>query len=175
MIDLILMVILMFFSIDIILAYKYKIMHKSKHKYFLAFLHAYILLLNLFFIFYLGIAYSKNIFLLKILGAFLMLLGIYITIHTLIVLKEAAILPKNKLIIKGPFKYARHPIYLGYILIVFGFSSFFSSLYLLIYSLFLVLALNYLSRKEEEELIQRFGRLYLNYMKKTHRFIFRKF
>jgi len=175
MIDLIIIILLMFFLIDIVMVYKFKIMYKSKHKYFLALLHASILIINIIFIFYLGIVYSNKIFLaLNIVGIIILVIGILLTIYTLIFLKEIAILPKNKLIIKGPFKYARHPIYLGYILIVLGLSSFFSSLYLLIYLLFLVLALNYLSRKEEEELIQRFGKQYLNYIKTTPRFIFRK-
>ena len=172
MIDLILMVILMAFSIDILLVYKYKIMYKSKHKFLLAFLHASILLVNLFFIFYLGFIYQNKIsIIINIVGVIFVLLGMLLTVYTLVFLKEIAILPKNKLITGGPFKYSRHPIYLGYMLAVIGLSFFFGSLYLLIYSIALAFALNYLAKQEEKELVNRFGKVYLDYIKKVKRFL----
>ncbi len=170
MIDLILIIIFMIFSIDVLLAYKYKIMYKSKHKFLLAFLHLFILLINMVFILYLGIVYSNKIPIINIFGFIFLLFGISYIIYTLYFLKEAAILPKNKLIIKGPFNYSRHPIYVGHITIVLGLSLIFGSLHLFIYTIFLILALNYLAKKEEEELIKRFGKSYLDYIKKVPRF-----
>ena len=98
MIDLVLMVILMVFSIDILLVYKYKIMYKSRHKFLLAFLHASILIVNLFFIFYLGFIYQNKIsIIINIVGVIFVLLGMLLTVYTLVFLKEIAILPKNKI------------------------------------------------------------------------------
>ena len=171
MLDLILIIMLMVFSIDVLLVYKYKIMYKSKHKFLLALLHTSILLINLSFIFYLGFIYKNKIsIIINTFGIIFVLLGILLTIYTLIFLKEIAILPKNKLIIEGPFKYSRHPIYLGYILVVSGLSFLFGSLYLLIYLIALIFALNYLAKQEEKELVNRFGKVYLDYMKKVKRF-----
>lgn len=146
--------------------YKYKIMYKSKHKYLLALLHLSVLALNLFFIFYLGMNYYNDIKI-NFLGYVFILIGGLLIAYTLIIMREAAILPKNKLLTKGPFKYARHPIYIGYVTIVFGLSLIFGSLQLFIYTIALTFALNYLAKKEEEELIKRFGKAYLDYKKKV--------
>jgi protein-S-isoprenylcysteine O-methyltransferase Ste14 len=73
-----------------------------------------------------------------------------------------------KLIIDGPYKYVRHPIYLTYILDLIGIALIFNAYY----SLFIVLFLNVISytiraKREEESSIKRFGDQYLDYKKKS--------
>ena len=134
-----------------------------------------ILITNILFIMYLALNYYSTPFLLiRIFGGLLILFGVFISFYSLYTLRESAILPRNKLIIKGPFYYVRHPIYLGYIFIVFGISLVFGSLHLLIYSLFLIISLKILAKSEEKGLIGRFGRLYSDYTKKVPQFNFIK-
>ncbi|MEW6062843.1 MAG: isoprenylcysteine carboxylmethyltransferase family protein [Nanoarchaeota archaeon] len=169
MIDLILIIIFMVLSIDIFMVYKYKVMHKSRHKYGLAALHVLVLLLNIIFIFYLGIKYYNDIKT-NFLGYVFVLIGFLLGLAALRTIKETAILPKNKLVVKGPYKYMRHPIYMADIIMLFGLSLVFGSLYLLTYTIALVFALRYLAKKEEKELVKRFGNNYKDYIQKVKGF-----
>lgn len=80
-------------------------------------------------------------------------------------------MPENqKLVTCGPYRYVRHPSYLGYFLMFFGLLFIWPNLLTL---LPLSAIPGYLSvaSKEEKLLMQRFGNEYLNYQKKTGRFI----
>ncbi len=80
-----------------------------------------------------------------------------------------AVLPKaKKLKTQGLYKYFRHPIYLGIILTLLGLSLSTSSLPGFIYTIIIIIPLNFLRAKREEKvLIAKFGQEYLEYRKKT--------
>lgn len=79
------------------------------------------------------------------------------------------VLPKaKKLITSGPYRFFRHPIYLGITLTLFGLSLTFASLPGLVYTIIIVIPLNlYRAKKEEEVLLQKFPHQYQEYQKKT--------
>lgn len=68
----------------------------------------------------------------------------------------------------GPYKYFRHPTYLGVFIMVLGFGivvkSTFSVLFILIAYLFVKL---FFVRKEEKILEEKYGQIYLDYKKKV--------
>jgi protein-S-isoprenylcysteine O-methyltransferase Ste14 len=76
---------------------------------------------------------------------------------------------KQKLVTWGPYRYVRHPSYLGYFLMFFGLFFLWSNFF----TLFPMAAVPgyYLVTIEEERLLtQRFGNEYLEYQKRTGRF-----
>jgi len=79
---------------------------------------------------------------------------------------------EHKFVSDGIYKYIRHPMYLGFLLLFFGYSlsfrSFISS-FLTLSSLFMV----FKSRMalEEELLTSRFGEAYISYLNRTKRLI----
>ncbi|MFX0173328.1 MAG: methyltransferase family protein [Candidatus Hodarchaeota archaeon] len=79
---------------------------------------------------------------------------------------------KHQLITTGIYKCIRHPIYLGFLLLIFGYSVAFGSCLMTIiisFSFFLI----FRSRMDIEEklLVSEFGEKYLGYMKRTKRLI----
>lgn len=79
---------------------------------------------------------------------------------------------KDKLITTGPYQYTRNPQYLGISLFLFGFSLLTRSVYLILFSIFWVTLFHILAVTEEKELEASFGKEYVEYKKKTPRFIF---
>lgn len=79
--------------------------------------------------------------------------------------------PKNNshLIQNGLFNYVRHPIYTGIIVIVFGSSFYFASVYKMSISILLLLLFYYKS-KYEEMLLQNKCSNYSSYKSRTGRF-----
>jgi protein-S-isoprenylcysteine O-methyltransferase Ste14 len=71
-----------------------------------------------------------------------------------------------KLIVKGPYKYIRHPIYLGHFLELVGIALTFSAFYSLIF-IFVVNLPLYIQRAfyEEKKSLKKFGKEYIIYMK----------
>ena len=80
----------------------------------------------------------------------------------------------KQIISSGPFRYIRHPMYLTCIL--FYFSLWFStiSLYSLLVLIVIVLFYNYISNYEEQFLLNKYGKSYSDYIKKTGRWIPKK-
>jgi len=78
-----------------------------------------------------------------------------------------------ELVIKGPFKYSRHPIYLFSIMFL-GLRPTMDLFYLMFY---LVIVLYFIigSYFEERKLVERFGQIYINYQKEVPRIIPIKF
>ncbi len=83
----------------------------------------------------------------------------------------APIMPTQKLIITGPFKYCRNPMAFGTFIAYFGIVVIINSISAyVIYSVLVSALLFYIKRIEEKELEERFGQDYLEY-KKTVPFI----
>jgi protein-S-isoprenylcysteine O-methyltransferase Ste14 len=77
---------------------------------------------------------------------------------------------KQKLVTWGPYRYVRHPSYLGYFLMFFGLFFLWSNL-LTLFPITAVPGYYRVTVEEERLLTQRFGGEYLKYQKKTGRFI----
>jgi len=79
--------------------------------------------------------------------------------------------PKNdsNLIESGLYKYIRHPIYTGILLIVFGYGVYSQSEFKLIISLLLLILFYFKSSYEEQQLNKKFEK-YIEFKRKTGRF-----
>jgi protein-S-isoprenylcysteine O-methyltransferase Ste14 len=82
-----------------------------------------------------------------------------------VTLKVAETHKPEKVITTGIYSRIRHPQYFGAILAHVGFSFFFSSLYSIIVTPFVVFIIYIISWKEEKELLREFGIEYENYKK----------
>jgi len=73
--------------------------------------------------------------------------------------------PPKRLVTAGPYSYARHPLYLAFILYIFGIGVIFSpSMVFIIDPIFILLLILYILR-EEKHLLKKFGQDYLHYRK----------
>ncbi|MFI5391120.1 MAG: methyltransferase family protein [Bacteriovoracales bacterium] len=81
-------------------------------------------------------------------------------------------MPTTKIIITGPYKYSRNPMYLSIVLIGFSISIFLSNgwIFLMMFPFLTVIDL-YVVKREEKYLIKKFGQEYLDYQKKVRRWI----
>jgi protein-S-isoprenylcysteine O-methyltransferase Ste14 len=79
--------------------------------------------------------------------------------------------PDHKLITAGPYRFIRHPIYLGEIFYFLSIPIIFGSLYGFVIMLFLIPLLLYRIRIEEKLLISEFGPEYLEYAHRTKKLI----
>jgi len=79
---------------------------------------------------------------------------------------------KTEVIKKGPYKYLRHPIYLGVMLDVLAIPLVLNSYYTFFFVLFINVPLQLLRlHLEEGKLIETFGKAYLDYKKEVRSFI----
>ncbi len=78
----------------------------------------------------------------------------------------------DKLVTEGPFKYSRNPMYLGFVIFLFGISTLLGSLLPFIITIiyFIISNLWYIPF-EEKAMALEFGDLYLSYKDKTGRWI----
>ncbi|NWF87431.1 isoprenylcysteine carboxylmethyltransferase family protein [Candidatus Bathyarchaeota archaeon] len=110
----------------------------------------------------------------QVLGLMSTIIGYFLFIWSVIARGQYATswgMPENqKLVTWGPYKYVRHPSYLGYFLMFFGLLLIWSNLFTLI-PLSAIPGYLRVVVKEEKLLVQRFGDEYLDYQKKTGRFI----
>lgn len=84
----------------------------------------------------------------------------------------APIEPPKKLVVAGLYKYSRNPIYLAYGTILLGELLFFGSSLLFGYFVASLFFLHlFVTRVEEPKLKKRFGKDYLEYCKKTPRWL----
>lgn len=75
---------------------------------------------------------------------------------------------KNPIIVEsGPFKYSRHPVYFGVLLMYFGFVIATGSVISLILFLIIIAFYFYISRHEEKLLINKFGQAYEGYIQRV--------
>ena len=82
------------------------------------------------------------------------------------------LIPTERLVVRGVYKYIRNPVYIGLFLILLGESIFFTSIVLLAYSFlwFLILSLVVIFI-EEPSCRRRFGESYNDYLKSVPRWI----
>lgn len=80
--------------------------------------------------------------------------------------------PPHLLVVEGPFRRTRNPIYIAYVSYLLGCAVFFGSPSLFIISVLFFLAMNYLVVSVEEPLLEKkFGNAYKKYVKKVPRWI----
>jgi len=77
----------------------------------------------------------------------------------------------HKLVTQGIYRHVRHPAYLGVLLVWLGVPLLFSSLYGFLAMLLLIPCYLYRIRIEEKMVIEKFGKEYLEYMKRTKKLI----
>jgi protein-S-isoprenylcysteine O-methyltransferase Ste14 len=101
---------------------------------------------------------------LSFIGGFLFISGIILGISAIVELWGPGM--ENKLVITGVYKYLRHPMYYGAILIILGYPLFFLKLLSFFVSFVYVAVLLYWRHMEEISLPKKFKR-YKEYKKKT--------
>lgn len=80
--------------------------------------------------------------------------------------------PPDRLVVSGPFRFARHPMYVGYVAIGAGVYLIEGHLALLLYPVALfLLAQLYLVKLEEPRLAERFGEEYEEYCRRVPRWL----
>ena len=110
-------------------------------------------------------------------GIVLILFGGYINLWTDALLKkgETTVKPHLKpsnLIISGPFKFSRHPMYLGMLSILLGAAVIAGSLVSFIFPLIYIVLMEVLFiPMEERNLVEAFGKNYMEYREKVRRWI----
>jgi protein-S-isoprenylcysteine O-methyltransferase Ste14 len=81
------------------------------------------------------------------------------------------LMPPRDLVISGPYRISRNPMYTGGFLVILGQSLIYNSLGLVLVSLIFIIVINFhLILFEEPELKKRFGAQYEDYTKKVSRF-----
>jgi len=114
------------------------------------------------------------IFHIQILGLVLTSVGYFVFIWSVFVRGKYAVswaMPENqRLVTSGPYRYVRHPSYLGYFLMFFGFFFLWPNLFTL-FPLVAIPGYFRVTFEEERLLVRRFGDEYVEYQRKTGRFI----
>lgn len=146
----------------------------SRTQKILSAVHGIIVTTNIFLFFSLSLLDANSIslsFWVRILGALFFLLGTFLLLWAALLLKRALVHPQpaDQLIKSRPFRWVRHPMYLGGITGAFGFSLASSSLLAIIYSFLQVVVLYALAVMEELDLGNRFGAQYEIYSRETPR------
>lgn len=135
-------------------------------KMFWVSLHVFIVSTNIFlYLWFISKDFTPVHFLLRASGILLFALGLFIIFWGMYSLRKAVFVPGNKLVIAGPFKFIRHPMYLGGIMGALGLAVFAGSLPGAVYSFVLALVLSHIADAEEDELRARFGEEYGEYGK----------
>jgi protein-S-isoprenylcysteine O-methyltransferase Ste14 len=110
----------------------------------------------------------------QVMGLFLTAIGYSLFLWSVIVrgryATSWAMRDNHKLVTWGPYRYVRHPSYLAYFLMFTGLIAIWPS-WLTLIPLVAVPSYFRVTLEEERLLEQRFGSQYLNYQKKTRRFI----
>jgi len=114
------------------------------------------------------------IFSIQILGLVLTSVGYFVFMWSVFVRGKYAVswaMPENqRLVTSGPYRYVRHPSYLGYFLMFFGLFFLWPNLFTL-FPLVAIPGYFRVTFEEERLLVRRFGDEYVEYQRKTGRFI----
>lgn len=110
----------------------------------------------------------------RISGMAAMALGFGVALWALLVIKDISMLmpgPNQKLMISGPYRYVRHPFYLGMIFMFVGWWWIFAAVYSFYFGMF-ILALIWIQAYLEEKLLleKEHGILYQEYRRSTGMF-----
>jgi len=99
------------------------------------------------------------------------------TYATILKVRKGAVLKKPKgrtelLVIKGPYRYVRHPLYFGVVLLVIGLWLLLDYTFLIVSAMLLLLWFNFVVASfEEKELKAMFGKQYEQYSKSVPKII----
>ena len=145
---------------------------KSKIAYNLLLLMSYVLLLVSSKIIFLNYVLIKVSNVINILSLILSVSGLVLCIYSRIVLgsnwsRDVMIKEKHELITTGPYKYIRHPIYAGLLLLFFGTTLAIGNVGSILGFILLLVNFKIKIKKEENLMLKHFNRRYLNYMKRT--------
>lgn len=78
----------------------------------------------------------------------------------------------DQLVMEGPFRISRNPVYLSGVILLAGLAIFLGSLITFVFPVIMVLALNWLYIPAEETVLEkRFGAEYLEYKRRVRRWI----
>lgn len=111
------------------------------------------------------------------LGLILLVLSLIPGPWALVVMLRAGVnpephVPTRRLVVSGPFRWTRNPIYLTYILFVAGFGLITSNLWILLLLLPAAVVAHYgIVRREERYLSRRFGAAYTEYQERVRRWL----
>ena len=78
---------------------------------------------------------------------------------------------KHTLVVHGPYRWVRHPLYSSAALLVAGVSLIAANWFFFVMGVALLCVLVMRTRTEEENLVARFGESYQTYMRRTGRFL----
>lgn len=144
--------------------------NSQKSKLFLVILHLFIVITNIILYFRLILNdFNPISYFFSVLGILIFIFGIFMISWGIYTLTFAVFIPGNKLIIAGPYKFVRHPMYFGGITGAFGLALWAGTIPGAVYSLLLAVVLSHISDAEENDLIARFGNEYLEYRKKVRK------
>jgi protein-S-isoprenylcysteine O-methyltransferase Ste14 len=137
-------------------------------KVFWVSLHVFIVSTNIFLYFwFISKDFNPISTLFSAFGLLLFITGLFIICWGMYSLRKAVFVPENKLVAAGPFKFVRHPMYLGGIIGAIGLAIFAGSVLGAVYSFVLALVLSHIADAEEEDLRARFGQEYIEYGRKA--------
>jgi protein-S-isoprenylcysteine O-methyltransferase Ste14 len=99
----------------------------------------------------------------------------YLALHSVVILKKRGTFvdpnkPTIQMVTEGPFRISRNPMYLSLILVLFGFSVWFSSIWFLLSAIALWLVFNWVAVPPEEVYLEKkFGEQYTAYKSRVRR------
>jgi len=80
--------------------------------------------------------------------------------------------PPKEMVIRGPYRYVRNPMYVGNLAIIFGEALLLASPVLVLYAILMCFVTHlYVTVSEEPVLTRRYGELYLQYVRTTPRWL----
>lgn len=139
-------------------------------KIFWVSLHVFIVSTNIFLYFwFISKDFNPVHELLRVSGLLLFAAGLLFIFWGMYTLRKAVFVPENKLVIAGPYRFVRHPMYSGGVIGAFGLAVFAGSVLGLVYSFILAVVLSHISDAEEDDIIARFGNEYTEYAKRTQK------
>ena len=156
-----------------IIALKYK---KSRYfsgfskrsKIFLVAVHVLIVISNIILYLWFILKYANPVSSLAVaFGIILFATGLSVIFWGIYCLRKMVFVPENKLVVKGPYRFVRHPMYFGGIIGALGLAVFSGSLSGVVYSIILALVLSHIADAEEMDLRARLGQEYIDYGKKV--------
>lgn len=111
----------------------------------------------------------KNYIIFKNIGMLFIIIGVIVRVFAFLQIKNTHYI--NKLIISGIYSKIRNPIYLAFILIIWGIAIYSRGLLSLIWVMISILVLYLVAKLEEKDLEELFGYEYIKYKSEVPMFI----